>query len=1471
MKQLKTTKSKRLIAIVMAAVLLLSMVPLGALVSAAQETVYMTDLPRGDDPNKDGWGHGALSFLNGWRYTTGVSISRALSIGSYEGQTVYCIEPGVSVHTGDTLAKKGESYWDNYPSAMNDTLTPRLIKVYIGRIMLYGWQGNNNLNWSSTNSTHADQMANMFATQLLIWETIVGERNSNFGKIDAAASGKNNILQTVASNHPLRAQILSHYNRIAAAVISHTKIPSFMARDAASANTVTLSWDGSKYSTTLTDTNGVLAKYSFSATGASCSVSGNVLTISSTTAPTAAVTITATKKNSERKGVVTWSDEVMSNKDSGQIQDVVSYTAEVDDPVQGFVKAKVNNGSMSILKTTQHNNGNVAGFKFEVRNASGTLIGTYTSTASGKIDVPNLPAGTYTVKEIDLSNEFVTPTPNPKSVTVVAGQDATVSFDNVKKRGVITILKTATDDGAKLRGAVFEVRDSSGTLVDTVTTGTDGKAATKVLPLGTYKITEKTAPTGYRLNNSTFTATITGAQGNDAVIYAPEVGITNQPQFGKINIKKSNSNTAMGEYDLSGAVFEIYRGSTLVDTVTTNNKGEVQSKALPLGSYTVKEKSAPYGYVLNTASFTATLAYAGQDVEFAYTTVNVPQRPQTGIIRVHKTNAKPSMGDYALAGAVFEVHTASGTLVDTITTDAKGEAKTKELPLGAYKVTEKTAPYGFVRNKEVYSTSLVYAGQAVTVTYADVTVPEMLQVGKITVTKLDKETGSTPQGDATLAGAVFEVYASDKTTLMDTLYCGAAVKATTKELPLGTYYVKEKTPPVGYNLNESFHEVKIEYAGQDIEVVLVDSEVKNTVIKGQIALVKHTDQPDPNVDPPNNQVEQPLEGAVFEVYLKSTGSYDKAKETERDRLTTNENGYAISKKLPYGVYTVKETYAPGDVKLVAPYDVFISAEGKVYRYILNDPQFTSLVKIVKVDAETGKAVPVAVTAFKVKDLATGQWVKQNFNYPTPTTIDVYETAPDGTLVMPEALKSGDYALHEVQAPHGYVLSKEPVQFTIHSSQATPELLEVTMKNMPVKGIITVEKQGEVLTGVQEIDTEYGKQYQPVFENRYLAGAKFNVIASEDIITPDGTVRYAKGTVVDTITTGMDGKASSKELYLGNYEVVEIEAPHGFVLDETLHAVSLVYEGQEIPVVSSQIGVGNIRQQVELELQKLMEKPVNAPADFNAFSDVLFGLYAAEDILTVNGTVVIPKDGLVTLLPIDEDGKAVFAGDLPFANYYVKEIKTNLYYQLNETLYPIAVEYAGQDVVVARFQATQDGSAIPNELKLGQIVIEKQGEVLVGSTQTEVDGKVIVQPVYENRPLAGAVFDIIAAEDIYDVYGKLLYKKGAVVDTVTTDANGKTMSKPLHLGQYFVVEVIAPAGFVLDETPRKVALGFDGEVTEVITKQITIFNQRQKAEINMHKLVEMPTGSDGIRYKAPADFNPYKDILFGLNQTIHHLD
>ena len=1383
----------------------------------------------------------------------------------------YCIEPGVPLpnyteYRGSSDPNHGDK-WKRLPESQQ-----KLIQL----VLAYGYPNR----WVGTSK---DANACYAATQLLVWQCALGWRTSPTALNDQSypMSGHSGTMtQQLTSNSYFKA----FYDAILADMAKHYTIPSFARSIASMAQTYELTPDGGQYRVTLTDTNNMLPDFYVANNGGlSVSISGNTLTIVSNTPITTDVNIELRRRlptTNFTSGFLIWS---VPGKE-GANQDMV--TGVDSDPVPAYLKVKVNTGNLAILKTTQHNEGKVSGFQFEVRNSSNTLIGTYTSGADGSINIPNLQPGVYSVKEINLSTDFVEPTPNPKSVTVIAGQTVSVSFDNVKKRGIINLRKTNANPvmgDYSLAGAEFEVRDAGNNLVDTIITGADGRGQSKVLPLGVYRIKEVKAPYGFVIDKNTYTSTLSGVQGTDAIVYSPDVSIAETPQVGRINLEKSNSNKPMGDYDLSGAVFDIKNnGGNIVDTITTDKDGKAQTKDLKLGTYTVVERNAPYGFVINKTIYTANLVYGGQEESCVYTTVRVPEIPQTGIIRIHKTNAKPNMGDYNLKDAVFEVRAAQdikylngdyiyrkGDLADTITTDANGNAQTKKLPLGAYSVREKNAPYGFILNTDEYNPMLSYAGQEIDVTYTDVTIPENPQVGTITVTKYDIETRTVEQGDATLRGAVFEVFAAEdikkldgsfiyrKDQLVDTLNCGSETSKTTIELPLGSYYVKEKVPPKGYTLDTSRHDVTIEYQGQNVAVVRKNTEVNNRVIKGQIGIVKHTDDPDPDVNPPDPQIEAPLEGAVFEVFLKAAGSYAKAKATERDLLTTNEDGYAITKLLPYGVYTVKEIYAPGDVKMVEPFDVFIAQDGKVYRYILDDPWFRSLVKIIKVDAETGKQVPAAGISFRVKDLSTGEWVSQSFNYPVPTTIDVYETAADGTLVMPETLKSGNYELYEVQAPWGYVLTKDPVKFTIHSTQSDPLIIEVLMANNPAKGTITVEKKGNMLVGVNKIDTAFGTQYTPIYGLTGLKGAVFNVVAAEDIYTPDGTLRFAKGTIVDTITTGADGTATSKQLYLGTYNLIEIKAPESFVIDKTPHPATLVYENQNVPVVTTQIGIGNTRQMVEIELQKLMERPVNAPDGFNAFEDVIFGLFADEDIRDVDGNVVIAKGSLVALMTLDANGKGIVKGELPLAKYFVQEVRTNIYYQLNSTKYPVNASYQGQDVAVAKVLVNNGGIAIPNETKLAQLTVTKTGEQLVGATkQPNKDDDVLYTPVYEITGLRGAKFDVVADEDIYNVYGVLLHKKGDVVDSIVTDADGKAVTKLLHLGRYILVETEVPYGCVKSDEVYSVTLGFDGQVTDIISKEISIHNERQKAEINLSKYCEIPEN-------APDGFNPYGGIVFGL--------
>ena len=423
------TKFKKAVSLVLAAVMsLTAFMGIGATTAFAavgeKADVYLVDYPRSGDTNNNGeWGHGNLNYMNGWKgLSTKYTGLRAM--GSYSGNIAYCIEPGTGQRTGDTLTEKDENFFNNI--SPNGTISGDDIRLLIGRILQYGYRGGISTSWKSQNESDANCIAHAYATQILIWETIVGERDAGFNHV--STGGYNAVLECVSSAHPLRSKILSYYNSMVTSVQNHTKVPSFCTRSSGSAKVNELEWNGSKYVATLTDTNGVLGNYTFSANidGVSFSTSGNKLTVSMEKAPSKEFTITAAKKNGVRRGVVVWSDGIHQNGNG--IQDVVTYAQEVSDPVSGFVKMKVSYGSCQIVKTSE--DGKVDGIQFTI---SGNGVNQTVTTANGgKFQLDNLMPGVYTVTEQSI-DKYVPQ--EVHRVTVVAGQVAKVNFNNVLKRG----------------------------------------------------------------------------------------------------------------------------------------------------------------------------------------------------------------------------------------------------------------------------------------------------------------------------------------------------------------------------------------------------------------------------------------------------------------------------------------------------------------------------------------------------------------------------------------------------------------------------------------------------------------------------------------------------------------------------------------------------------------------------------------------------------------------------------------------------------------------------------------------------------------------------------------------------------------------------------------------------------------------------------------------------------------------------
>ena len=1189
---------------------------LAASPSGATSKSYSVAFPRDGDANQiyseDVWGHSAKTYMNGWS-TSESTTTTVHCMDSFDGQVVYCIESSAPRSMGETFTGFGEDFWDNYPSSLNHTIGPDDIKVLLGRIMQYGYQGNLSTSWRSQNAADADRIAHAYATQILVWETIVGERDADFHHV--STGGYDTVKSLVSTGHPLYQQICDYYDSIVSGVQSHTVVPSFMARSAGKAQNVELEWDGKQYSAALTDTNGVLGNYRFSAnqTGVSFSVQGNVLTISTQNAPTGTLRVTA-EKEALRKGVVVWSDGHYGP--DGTMQDVVTYSATASDPVTAFLNLKVSYGSTKIIKTSE--DGKVDGITFTITGEG--VNQSVTTDRNGEIRIDNLMPGVYTVTE--QSYDKYVPQESHR-VTVLAGQTATVSFNNVLRRGDLTVTKTS-EDGLN-QGVKFHLSGTS----------------------------------------------------------------------------------------LSGLPVDEY--------AVTDENGVATFKDVLIGTgYTLEEMDTAIRYVIPNSQSAA-------------------------------------------------------------------------------------VEWNSVTNKSFSN---------------------ILKKFNVTVTKSDCEVG-TAQGDASLAGAAYGIYKGDQ--LVDTYYTDENGQFTTGYYVCGDdWTIREISPSEGYLLDSTVYPVGAEAANYTVELNAAPAvAVAEQVQKGNIAIIKHSDNGD-------TQIETPEEGAVFAVYLKSAGSYEAAKDTERDYLTCDENGFAQSKDLPYGVYTVHQVSGWEGRELMSDFDVFIAKDGETYRYLINNANFESFIKVIKVDAETGNTIPYAGAGFQIFR-PDGSKVEMTFTYPEVTTIDTFYTNDAGMLITPEKLEFGKgYSLKEVFAPYGYVLSHEAVKFDVTEDNSTEEsgvtIVAVKLGNYAQKGIIKISKTGEVFASVAAADGVY----QPVYTVQGLAGATYEIKAAEDIYTPDGTLRCSAGEVVDTVTTGADGMAESKPLYLGKYEITEMKAPDGMVINKDAHTAELVYAGQEIEITETAASFCNDRQKARISLSKVLEQNKQFGIGMNnELSAVTFGFYAAEDLTAADGSI-IPADGLLEILTPDENGKATLGSDVPFGSYYVREISTDSHYILSDEKYPVAFADAGQDIPVVEL-VVNDGRSISNELIYGEIHGLKKDE--------------------DGSALAGATFGLFTTDGTDPIL------------TAVSAADGSFTFTGVPYGEYVVREIAAPEGYVTDDTPYAVKIDADGAVVGIEAVNTRIRGSVQLTKVDRDYPDHHLTG---------AEFEVYRDgelvgTLEGLSDGVYRLD
>lgn len=555
--------------------------------SGEKADVYMVDFPRDGDANYDGvWGHSNLTLKNGW-HTGRSNFTNLKAIGSYSGNVAYCIEPGISLKVGQTMNKYDENYFNNL--AANGVISGDEIRLFVGRILQYGYRGTISTSWRSQNEAAANSIAQAYATQLLIWETVIGERDANFNHV--AASGCSNVKDVINAKHPLRNKIFSYYNSMVQSVQNHATIPSFCNKSSGSAKTIELEWNGSKYTTTLTDSNNVLSKYNFKASisGVSFSVNGNKLTVSMDTAPSKEFTITATKKNAVRRGVVVWSEGKHGQNSS--VQDVVSYAQEVSDSINGYVKMKVSYGSCQIVKTSE--DGKADGINFTITGNG--INQTVTTANGGKFQIDNLMPGIYTVTEQAYDKYEPQET---HRVTVVAGQIAKVTFNNKLKRGDLQVVKSSEDN--LVEGVKFHLFGTSlsGDAVDQyAVTDKNGVATFKdVLISGSEPYTLEEVDTAIRY---------VVPKNQTAPVKWKEVTTRNFNNILKkftVTVTKSDAEKgeAQGNAKLSGAVYGIYKGETLVDKYVTDENGQFTTKEYVCDTdWTIREITPSEGYLLD--------------------------------------------------------------------------------------------------------------------------------------------------------------------------------------------------------------------------------------------------------------------------------------------------------------------------------------------------------------------------------------------------------------------------------------------------------------------------------------------------------------------------------------------------------------------------------------------------------------------------------------------------------------------------------------------------------------------------------------------------------------------------------------------------------------------------------------------------------------------------------------------------------
>lgn len=952
-------------------------------------------------------------------------------------------------------------------------------------------------------------------------------------------------------------------------------------------------------------------------------------------------------------------------------------------------------------------------------------------------------------------------------------------------------IKKQDNKGNNIPNTKFKVSYNSdmSNAIGTYTTGSDGSVTIYDLTPQKVYIQEVSVPDNLVL---------------DQTVHLVDIQTGDTTTFTKTNLQKGNLRIAKVDNkgnNISNTSFRVSYNSDMsspLGTYTTDSNGTVTLEKLNLGKIYIQEINVPDNLVLDNRVHEVEIK-TGETTYFTQT-----NNWKQGRIQVIKKDAQTGK-IVKKSGTIFDIYNKNNTKIESIVTNDDGVATSSLLDYGEYYVKESQAPNGFVINVELNEKVGVVENDK---TY-EVSVANQQVKGTVNMTKEDNKTGSNAQGDATLENAKYGIYAREN--IMDPSNDGTVLyhandkvaemttnsegKSSAGNLNLGKYYLKEIEASYGYNLDTTEYDFELTYENQNVDVVTKNMTVYERVISQAFSIIKVSSDKPGEADL--------LEGAEFTVKWKADVDklgWDKAPiaknadGNEASVLVTDKKGYAVSDRLPIGQYVVRETKTPTDKYQVDDFTVTItedSSDPQVWR-VFNDTTFMSVVAIVKQDAETGKTIKVPGAEFKIKNLDTGEYVGYWEWFPLPHFVDSWKTNEDGAVMTGEKLRPGSYQLEEIKSPEGYLISEEPVKFTIHMNQPYETLpdeetpvITVIKKDTSVKGRITVEKTGDVLTGFKDENF--------IYQNQGIPNVKFEIFAREDIMDPsnDGTILYKKGTVVETVTTGTQGKTTSKNLPLGEYGIREVQAPDGFVLNTEEKQVELKYKDQNTAIVYDDVTVINDRQKVDLNIIK---KDANEDKGIDGAE---FTLYAKSDIKNINNETIVYKDQAICKVISSSNGKAKFDIDLPLKNgFYIEETKAPIGYSSTDTRQDFITDYKGQDTL--KWEITKTFQNEP-------VIVE-----------------ISKQDITTNAEVAG--------NKLY-----VLDQDGNKIDSWTSKKGEKHIIKYLHVGEtYTLVEELAASGY-LKAKDVKFTIKDTGEVQRVEMKDELVQGQIEITKVG-EKLV-----------------------------------